>query len=70
MFVDAVPADLATTICDARQQGEYAAAAGVGTLVLTHLQPGTDADAAREAAAAAYDGPIGVATAGSVTTIR
>jgi ribonuclease BN (tRNA processing enzyme) len=70
MFVDEVPADLATTICDARQQGEYAAAAGVGTLMLTHLQPGTGTDAAREAAAAAYDGRIDVATVGSVTTIR
>ncbi|MGX1545492.1 MBL fold metallo-hydrolase [Streptomyces adustus] len=48
----------------ARGAGQYAAAAATGRLLLTHLWPGTDADAAIRAAAKAYDGPVSVATTG------
>lgn len=48
----------------ASQAGSQAARAGVASLVLTHLAPGSDPDARRRAAAAAYDGPIVVAAAG------
>jgi ribonuclease BN (tRNA processing enzyme) len=45
----------------ARQAGRQAADAGVASLLLTHLAPGSDADARRADAARAFDGPIGVA---------
>lgn len=48
----------------ARQAGEHAARAGAGRLLLTHLWPGTSPDAARQAAAAAFGGPVAVASAG------
>jgi ribonuclease BN (tRNA processing enzyme) len=47
----------------ARQAGEYAEAAGVGRLVLTHLWPGTDPAAAHHAATA-FRGAIDVAEPG------
>jgi ribonuclease BN (tRNA processing enzyme) len=50
----------------ARQAGEYAAAAGVGQLVLTHLWPGTSPAAARAAAQSAFPGEIAVAAGGLV----
>jgi ribonuclease BN (tRNA processing enzyme) len=59
-----LPPRNAAYLSTARQAGEYAAAAGVGRLVLTHLWPGTDPAASRHAAAATYDGPIDVATIG------
>jgi ribonuclease BN (tRNA processing enzyme) len=43
-----------------------AATAGAGRLVLTHLMPGTDPDAAVRAAAAGYTGSITVAVPGLV----
>lgn len=48
----------------ARGAGQYAATAAVGRLLLTHLWPDTDADAATGAAGKAYDGPAAVATTG------
>ena len=45
----------------AAQAGSQAQAAGVATLVLTHLAPGSDPDARRAEAATAFDGPIAVA---------
>lgn len=45
----------------ASQAGRQAAEAGVASLVLTHLAPGSDADARRADAARAFDGPIEVA---------
>lgn len=63
-YVDEVPEDSRRHLGSARLAGRYAAESGVGRLVLTHLLPGTDEDAAREAAAATYAGPVDVATAG------
>ncbi len=45
----------------ARQAGEQAAMAGVASLVLTHLAPGSDPEARRAEAAAVFDGPVEVA---------
>jgi ribonuclease BN (tRNA processing enzyme) len=58
-----LPPDLHLT---ARQAGGYAARAGVGRLVLTHLQPWNAADDAREEAASAFAGQLDVAVAGQV----
>jgi ribonuclease BN (tRNA processing enzyme) len=69
-YVTEVPADSAGSMSSALTAGRYAAEAGVGALMLTHLQPGTDASAAREAAARSYSGDVRLAVGGSVTTIR
>jgi ribonuclease BN (tRNA processing enzyme) len=45
----------------ARQAGEQAAKAGVASLVLTHLAPGSDTTARVAEAEAVFDGPIEVA---------
>ena len=45
----------------ASQAGGQAARAGVAGLVLTHLAPGSDPEARRTAAAAAFGGPVTVA---------
>lgn len=45
----------------ARQAGEQASKAGVASLVLTHLAPGSDPEARRAEAAAVFDGPVEVA---------
>ncbi len=45
----------------ARQAGAMAKAAGVGRLVLTHLQPGIDRTASQSEGAAAYGSPVQVA---------
>jgi ribonuclease BN (tRNA processing enzyme) len=58
-----VPADSARYLSSARQAGQTAARAGVGRLVLTHLWPGTEHQAALDAAAESYHGDIDVATA-------
>jgi ribonuclease BN (tRNA processing enzyme) len=56
-----VPADSARFLSSAWQAGQTAARAGVAHLMLTHLQPGTDRQAALAAAAENYDGEIDVA---------
>ncbi len=48
----------------ARQAGEHAARAGVGSLVLTHIWPTLDPEDSRAEAAGAFDGPIEVARGG------
>jgi ribonuclease BN (tRNA processing enzyme) len=63
-FTDQVPADNQGHLSSARYAGQQAARAGAGHLVLTHLLPGTDHQAARAAAAAGYGGDISIATAG------
>ena len=62
-YVEQVPESSTGFLTSARQAGEQASAAGVKRL-LTHLWPGTDPAAARQAAGLAYDGRIGIAAAG------
>ncbi|HTX26130.1 MAG TPA: MBL fold metallo-hydrolase [Streptosporangiaceae bacterium] len=50
----------------ARQAGEHATRAGAGQLVLTHLVPWNDRDRSLSEAAAAYHGPLSLATCGLV----
>jgi ribonuclease BN (tRNA processing enzyme) len=52
-----------------REAGEHAAKAGVGLLLVTHVPPWTDAAQARDEAAAAFDGPTQLVTAGAVYDI-
>ena len=68
-FIDQVPEDSRGTLSSAHQQGRQAAAAGAGRLLLTHLLPGTDPDAARAAAEQSYRGQVGVATPGLVVEL-
>lgn len=69
-YVDRVPADAQLYLFSARQAGRLAADAGAGHLLLTHLLPGTDSDAALAAAAGHYDGPIDIATADVAAEVR
>jgi ribonuclease BN (tRNA processing enzyme) len=65
-FVDQVPADSQGRLSSARYAGQQAARASADHPTLTHLLPGTDHHAAREAATAGYSGDVSVATAGLV----
>jgi ribonuclease BN (tRNA processing enzyme) len=60
-YAEQVPADAARFLSSARQAGADAARARARRLVLTHLQPGSDPEAAVRAARDAYHGPIDVA---------
>jgi ribonuclease BN (tRNA processing enzyme) len=53
----------------ARQAAAYASKAGVGRLVLTHLQPWNNADDARAEAAGAFPGALDIAVAGQVVNL-
>jgi ribonuclease BN (tRNA processing enzyme) len=53
----------------ARQAAAYARRAGVGELVLTHLQPWNNLDDARAEAASAFAGDLDLAVAGQVITL-
>jgi ribonuclease BN (tRNA processing enzyme) len=68
-YVDQVPQDDQPFLSSAHAAGRHAAQAGVARLLLTHLWPGTGHAAARAAAAGAYGGDIGVASAGLVTEV-
>ncbi len=48
----------------AKQAGEYAARAGVGQLMLTHLVPWHDRERSRAEAAAVFPGPLALASSG------
>ncbi|MBH5335119.1 MBL fold metallo-hydrolase [Streptomyces pactum] len=49
-----------------REAGEHARAAGVGTLLLTHIPPWTDPRINRRDAQEVFDGPVELAAAGAV----
>jgi ribonuclease BN (tRNA processing enzyme) len=68
-YVDRVPEDSQGYLSSARQAGRDAARADAGQLMLTHLMPGTDHQAARAAASAGYDGAVSVAAAGLTLTV-
>jgi ribonuclease BN (tRNA processing enzyme) len=48
-----------------RQAGRIARDAGAARLVVTHLPPGTDVEARRDEAEAAFGGPVEVALPGA-----
>lgn len=61
-----MPEELVGALSSATDAGRQAAEAGVGRLVLTHLMPATDPDAAVAAARGSFAGPIDVARPGLV----
>jgi ribonuclease BN (tRNA processing enzyme) len=63
-YVDAVPPASQGFLSSAHDAGRQARDAGVGSLALTHLLPGTDRRLARQAARDHYHGPIRVARTG------
>jgi ribonuclease BN (tRNA processing enzyme) len=68
-YAEQVPADSAPFLSSARQAGQYARQADVGHLLLTHLLPDSDPQAAEEAARRTFPGPVTVARAGTVIDI-
>jgi ribonuclease BN (tRNA processing enzyme) len=68
-FVDEVAAEDTPYLSSASEAARQATVAGVGRLVLTHLLPGTDPADSRNTAAAAFTGPIDVATGGLIIEI-
>jgi ribonuclease BN (tRNA processing enzyme) len=69
-YTHQVPTADAPYLLTARLAGQYAHQAGAARLMLTHLWPGTDPTIAQEAAAEAFEHPIGVAVPGLVTNLR
>lgn len=63
-YSDAMNQHLSDIHCTPREAGETAAAAGAGTLVLTHLNPFRDTAGMRAAAEDAFDGPVRIAEDG------
>jgi ribonuclease BN (tRNA processing enzyme) len=63
-YATEVPTELIGSLSSARDAGRQAAAAGVRTLILTHLVPGEDRTAARRAARAVFRGHLRVARPG------
>ncbi|MFI6323287.1 MBL fold metallo-hydrolase [Nonomuraea sp. NPDC050556] len=59
-----VPEENAGYLSSARQAGRDAARAGVGSLLLTHLQPGVSEEESIAAAAEGFDGPVAGGGAG------
>jgi ribonuclease BN (tRNA processing enzyme) len=64
-----IPPEDAPYATSALRAGRQAAEAGAGRLVLTHLWPGTDPDAALRAAARTFPGRLDVAKAGLTVDI-
>jgi len=63
-YVDEVPEDNRGQLSSAIDAGALAADADVSQLVLTHLLPGTDEQAAIRAASSKFPGPIAIAVPG------
>jgi len=63
-YADEVPADSAPYLSSARQAGHYAARSHAHRLLLTHLWPGSDPNAALAAARDSFSGDVAIATSG------
>lgn len=68
-YADEVPPELVGSLSCAADVGREATAARVERLILTHLMPRTDPEAALAAAARGCDGPISVARPGRILAI-
>jgi len=68
-YPEQVPTHSARYLSSALQAGEHAARAGAGRLLLTHLWPGTPAEAALAAARRAGPGDVAVARGGLTVDI-
>ncbi|WCN82848.1 MBL fold metallo-hydrolase [Micromonospora sp. LH3U1] len=68
-YVDEIPDRHVGFLSSAAEVGRYATAARTRAVLLTHLWPGTDSDAAVAAARRAYGGPVGVARSGLVVDL-
>ncbi len=68
-YVETVPADTVDSLNSALEVGREAQRAGAGRLLLTHLIPGTDPEAARVAAGRSFQDWIGVADRGLVIDV-
>ena len=68
-YVDEVPPDLTGTLTSARDAAGQARSAGVRRLMLTHLMPGTDREAARTTAIAQFGDAVVVAVPGLVVDL-
>lgn len=69
-FAEEVPEGFRGMLANAQLAGYQAQQIGVGRLVLTHLWPGTDPDAASTRATDSYSGPVDVATPGLVVEVQ
>ncbi|WP_422738821.1 MBL fold metallo-hydrolase [Micromonospora sp. WMMD729] len=67
-YVDEVPAHVGF-LSSAAEVGRYARTARAGAVLLTHLWPGTDPEAAIAATRQAYAGPVSVARPGVVVDL-
>ncbi|MET8310507.1 MBL fold metallo-hydrolase [Micromonospora sp. NPDC005173] len=68
-YVDQIPDRHVGFLSSAAEVGRYASAARTKEVLLTHLWPGTEPDAAVAAARRAYRGPVGVARPGLVVDL-
>ncbi|MET8528104.1 MBL fold metallo-hydrolase [Micromonospora sp. NPDC005172] len=68
-YVDEIPDRHVGFLSSAAEVGRYASAARTRAVLLTHLWPGTDPDAAVTAAQQAYEGPVAVARSGVVVDL-
>jgi len=68
-FPEQVPADSAEYLSSALQAAQVATRASVRQLMLTHLLPGADPDAAKRAARRGYDGTTTVARTGLIVDL-
>ena len=68
-YADEVPADSREHLSSAAVAGEHAAAAGARRLLLVHLQPGTDPEAALAAARSRCEADVLVAVPGLVLRV-
>jgi len=68
-YPDETPPDARLYLTSAREAGRQAAEAGAKHLLLTHLWPGTDPEAARGAAGAAFHRDIDIAAPGLLVDV-
>jgi ribonuclease BN (tRNA processing enzyme) len=68
-YIESVPAENAGVLNSAAEVGRQASRARAARLILTHLQPGTDAEASRAAAGRSYGDWIAVASGGMIVDV-